>query len=134
MDCEQKGSYLRVIIEKPFGMDLESSEKLAQELNDLFPERQIYRIDHYLGKELMQVPDPDVKAGPPKTEGWRMQCATEQPCAGSSHQPSVSLVEWAALESCLSHSQSTQALSTGQPGPACTSANRLLGCTASAPP
>ena len=55
LDTSQKGSYLRVIIEKPFGMDLDSSEKLAQELNDLFPESKIYRIDHYLGKELMQV-------------------------------------------------------------------------------
>ena len=55
MDLSDGDSFLRLIIEKPFGMDLESSEELAEELNDLFPEKQIYRIDHYLGKELMQV-------------------------------------------------------------------------------
>ncbi len=49
-----QGSWLRIIIEKPFGMDLESSEELAEDLNRLFPEEHLYRIDHYLGKELMQ--------------------------------------------------------------------------------
>ena len=49
-----EGSWLRLIIEKPFGMDLESSEDLANKLGELFPEEQLYRIDHYLGKELMQ--------------------------------------------------------------------------------
>lgn len=48
------GGFLRVIVEKPFGKDLESSEDLAAKLNSLFPEDQIYRIDHYLGKEMMQ--------------------------------------------------------------------------------
>lgn len=48
------GSWLRLVIEKPFGMDLESSEELADKLGELFPEEQLYRIDHYLGKELMQ--------------------------------------------------------------------------------
>ena len=52
--CAQKGSWLRLIVEKPFGMDLHSSERLADELGALFPEEQLYRIDHYLGKELMQ--------------------------------------------------------------------------------
>ena len=52
--CAKKGSWLRLIVEKPFGMDLESSEALAAELGALFPEEQLYRIDHYLGKELMQ--------------------------------------------------------------------------------
>ncbi len=49
-----EGSWLRLIIEKPFGMDLKSSEDLANKLGELFPEEQLYRIDHYLGKELMQ--------------------------------------------------------------------------------
>ena len=49
------GCWQRIVIEKPFGKDLGSSEGLADELNDLFPEEQLYRIDHYLGKELMQV-------------------------------------------------------------------------------
>ncbi len=46
--------WLRLVVEKPFGMDLESSEELAEKLGALFPEEQLYRIDHYLGKELMQ--------------------------------------------------------------------------------
>lgn len=48
-------SFLRLIVEKPFGRDLESSDALANELGALFPESQIYRIDHYLGKEISQV-------------------------------------------------------------------------------
>ena len=35
-------------------MDLKTSEELADKLGELFPEEQLYRIDHYLGKELMQ--------------------------------------------------------------------------------
>eukprot|EP00775_Hariotina_reticulata_P006254 gene6254-6492_t len=48
------GSWVRVIVEKPFGSDLESSEALCNELGAMFPENQLYRIDHYLGKELAQ--------------------------------------------------------------------------------
>lgn len=44
----------RVIVEKPFGKDLESSEKLSSHLSGLFKEEEIYRIDHYLGKEMVQ--------------------------------------------------------------------------------
>eukprot|EP01123_Difflugia_compressa_P009288 TRINITY_DN3031_c1_g2_i2.p1 TRINITY_DN3031_c1_g2~~TRINITY_DN3031_c1_g2_i2.p1 ORF type:complete len:528 (+),score=107.36 TRINITY_DN3031_c1_g2_i2:106-1689(+) len=44
----------RVIVEKPFGHDLESSTKLSKSLGALFQESQIYRIDHYLGKEMVQ--------------------------------------------------------------------------------
>jgi glucose-6-phosphate 1-dehydrogenase len=44
----------RLIIEKPFGRDLESSNVLSTELSALFKEEQIYRIDHYLGKEMVQ--------------------------------------------------------------------------------
>ncbi|XP_068027362.1 glucose-6-phosphate 1-dehydrogenase-like [Melanerpes formicivorus] len=44
----------RVIVEKPFGRDLASSEALSQHLGSLFREDQIYRIDHYLGKEMVQ--------------------------------------------------------------------------------
>ncbi|CAK0786708.1 Glucose-6-phosphate 1-dehydrogenase, cytoplasmic isoform [Coccomyxa viridis] len=54
MNSTGKGSWLRLVIEKPFGMDLKSSEDLANKLGELFPEEQLYRIDHYLGKELMQ--------------------------------------------------------------------------------
>lgn len=48
-------SFLRLIVEKPFGKDLESSDVLADQLGALFPEEQLYRIDHYLGKEISQV-------------------------------------------------------------------------------
>jgi len=46
--------WTRVIVEKPFGRDLESSEALNSDLAALFTEAQLYRIDHYLGKELTQ--------------------------------------------------------------------------------
>jgi glucose-6-phosphate 1-dehydrogenase len=44
----------RIVIEKPFGHDLESAKALNQLLNSIFLESQIYRIDHYLGKETVQ--------------------------------------------------------------------------------
>lgn len=46
--------WTRIIIEKPFGKDAESSEKLSRHIESLFHEDQIYRIDHYLGKEMVQ--------------------------------------------------------------------------------
>jgi glucose-6-phosphate 1-dehydrogenase len=50
---EQDG-YRRIVIEKPFGMNLESAHALNQELLAVCHEKQIYRIDHYLGKESVQ--------------------------------------------------------------------------------
>ncbi|UCZ54332.1 glucose-6-phosphate dehydrogenase [Bacillus shivajii] len=44
----------RLIIEKPFGHNLESAQKLNDELREAFDESAIYRIDHYLGKEMVQ--------------------------------------------------------------------------------
>jgi glucose-6-phosphate 1-dehydrogenase len=44
----------RIVLEKPFGHDLESAQRLNKVLHALFNERQIYRIDHYLGKETVQ--------------------------------------------------------------------------------
>jgi len=44
----------RIVIEKPFGRDLESAKALNKLLNNIFAENQIYRIDHYLGKETVQ--------------------------------------------------------------------------------
>jgi glucose-6-phosphate 1-dehydrogenase len=44
----------KLIIEKPFGIDLASAKKLNHDLLNYFPEDQIYRIDHYLGKETVQ--------------------------------------------------------------------------------
>jgi glucose-6-phosphate 1-dehydrogenase len=46
--------WTRVVIEKPFGRDRASSDKLNNELLKEFSEKQIYRIDHYLGKEMVQ--------------------------------------------------------------------------------
>ncbi|KAJ1674433.1 Glucose-6-phosphate 1-dehydrogenase [Spiromyces aspiralis] len=46
--------YNRLVIEKPFGHDLESSSHLCQEIGTLFPESEVYRIDHYLGKEMVK--------------------------------------------------------------------------------
>ena len=44
----------KVIIEKPFGRDLESARQLNASINRVFEESQVYRIDHYLGKETVQ--------------------------------------------------------------------------------
>ncbi len=50
----QEGGFRRIIIEKPFGTDLRSAIDLNQSLKEDFKEDQIYRIDHYLGKETVQ--------------------------------------------------------------------------------
>jgi len=51
---EENGQWRRVIIEKPFGHDYESACALNQEIQHVLNEHQIYRIDHYLGKETVQ--------------------------------------------------------------------------------
>ncbi len=51
---EQDGAWRRVIIEKPFGSDLPSAQRLNREILQVLDERQVYRIDHYLGKETVQ--------------------------------------------------------------------------------
>ena len=45
---------MRIIIEKPFGHDLDSARKLNRAVLDVFDESQVYRIDHYLGKDTVQ--------------------------------------------------------------------------------
>ena len=52
--CNQENGFRRIIIEKPFGYDLESGRKLNKTLHELITEDQIFRIDHYLGKETVQ--------------------------------------------------------------------------------
>jgi glucose-6-phosphate 1-dehydrogenase len=47
----EKNGWRRVVIEKPFGTDLESARSLNEQIHKALNERQIYRIDHYLGKE-----------------------------------------------------------------------------------
>ncbi|MCL5270234.1 MAG: glucose-6-phosphate dehydrogenase [bacterium] len=44
----------RIVVEKPFGTDLDSARRLIARMNGLFDESQIYRIDHFLGKETVQ--------------------------------------------------------------------------------
>jgi len=44
----------RIVVEKPFGRDLQSARELNEQLHRVFEERQIFRIDHYLGKETVQ--------------------------------------------------------------------------------
>jgi glucose-6-phosphate 1-dehydrogenase len=51
---EDGGAWRRLIVEKPFGTDLESAKALNSELLKIADEHQIYRIDHYLGKETVQ--------------------------------------------------------------------------------
>ncbi|HKZ02943.1 MAG TPA: glucose-6-phosphate dehydrogenase [Pyrinomonadaceae bacterium] len=51
---EENDRWRRIIIEKPFGHDLDSARSLNRELRDVLSENQIYRIDHYLGKETVQ--------------------------------------------------------------------------------
>ena len=50
----RNGTYRRLVIEKPFGYDLASAHSLNQALKENFAEDDIYRIDHYLGKETVQ--------------------------------------------------------------------------------
>lgn len=52
--CSPEEGWSRVLVEKPFGKDLETAKKLDTLLGALFKEEQIYRIDHYLAKEMLQ--------------------------------------------------------------------------------
>lgn len=52
--AESPGSWHRLVIEKPFGKSLETARYLNSIITDVFSEENIYRIDHYLGKEMLQ--------------------------------------------------------------------------------
>ncbi|PCI45413.1 MAG: glucose-6-phosphate dehydrogenase [Proteobacteria bacterium] len=52
--ADEKDGFRRIVVEKPFGMDLASAQDLNAKLQSYFDESQIYRIDHYLGKEAVQ--------------------------------------------------------------------------------
>jgi glucose-6-phosphate 1-dehydrogenase len=54
LPVEGEGPWTRVIVEKPFGHDLESARELNRLVAEVLDERQTYRIDHYLGKETVQ--------------------------------------------------------------------------------
>lgn len=62
-----KDGYNRLVIEKPFGRDLDSACELNGNISKAFPEDDIYRIDHYLGKEMVQ-DIPNIRANNPKLE------------------------------------------------------------------
>jgi glucose-6-phosphate 1-dehydrogenase len=51
---QSESGWRRIVVEKPFGRDQESAQELNAILHDVFEEKQIYRIDHYLGKETVQ--------------------------------------------------------------------------------
>ncbi|MFN7209562.1 MAG: glucose-6-phosphate dehydrogenase, partial [Aggregatilineales bacterium] len=52
--CTEREGWRRIVVEKPFGYDLNSARALNAALREVFAEHQIYRIDHYLGKETAQ--------------------------------------------------------------------------------
>jgi glucose-6-phosphate 1-dehydrogenase len=52
--CQKDGHWRRVVFEKPFGNDLESAKELNRQVRKVLAENQIFRIDHYLGKETVQ--------------------------------------------------------------------------------
>ncbi len=54
MNEEEDGVYSRLVVEKPFGRDLTSARELNGDIRRFFDEHQIYRIDHYLGKDTVQ--------------------------------------------------------------------------------
>src|SRR3712207_3691090 len=54
MNLEENGGYARLVVEKPFGRDLMSARELNNDIRRYFEETQIYRIDHYLGKDTVQ--------------------------------------------------------------------------------
>jgi glucose-6-phosphate 1-dehydrogenase len=53
-DNEKSGGWRRVVVEKPFGTDLESAKALNDLVDDVFTPEDVFRIDHYLGKETVQ--------------------------------------------------------------------------------
>lgn len=52
--CMASNGYSRMIVEKPFGRDLESCKEILESLGQHFDEKDLFRIDHYLGKEMVQ--------------------------------------------------------------------------------
>ncbi len=51
---QSEDAWRRVVVEKPFGHDLQSARELNRIVNEVFPEESVFRIDHYLGKETVQ--------------------------------------------------------------------------------
>ena len=53
---KEEDGWKRIIVEKPFGYDAKTAKQLDVQIHRFFEEHQIYRIDHYLGKETVQKP------------------------------------------------------------------------------
>jgi glucose-6-phosphate 1-dehydrogenase len=54
LSTSEEGAWRRVVIEKPFGHNLESARELNDVVSEVFPPESVFRIDHYLGKETVQ--------------------------------------------------------------------------------
>ena len=54
VECGGRDPWSRVVVEKPFGRDRLTSDRMVREMHDVFSEDSTYRIDHYLGKEVVQ--------------------------------------------------------------------------------
>jgi glucose-6-phosphate 1-dehydrogenase len=52
--ADSSNGFRRLVVEKPFGYDLKSAQELNDVIHAVFDESQVYRIDHYLGKETAQ--------------------------------------------------------------------------------
>lgn len=52
--ANEAGGWRRIVVEKPFGVNLKTAHELTRSIHGVFTERQVYRIDHYLGKETAQ--------------------------------------------------------------------------------
>lgn len=52
--CDESQGWSRIVVEKPFGRDRASSDRLVEDMQTVFTEEMTYRIDHYLGKEIVQ--------------------------------------------------------------------------------
>ncbi len=52
--CDSKDSWSRVLVEKPFGKDLQTAQELEERLSAILTEEQIYRVDHYLAKDAIE--------------------------------------------------------------------------------
>ena len=96
--AKPEDGWTRIVVEKPFGHDLETAKALNESLRSVFEEKQIYRIDHYLAKETVQnvfVLRFDVLASellpilarPPQLHARRVEQGDERGQVARLHQP-----------------------------------------------
>lgn len=92
------GAWLRVVLEKPFGHDLESAQQLAAELRNFFKEEEMYRVDHYLGKQVRK------REALSRPAGQRLHFSL--PCGGCPELPgTLTIAPQASLLTCWSSYQ-----------------------------